>query len=74
MAMTVRRIVIIFDKKGGKEGPPKWWCQHPHCHHGTEFLTVALFHQHDAHRIPMQELVQRTAHVTHKTEVASDAG
>ncbi len=70
--MTIRRIVTIFDRVDTHSR--KWVCQHPNCNHQTKFITVALLHQRDAHAILLRDLVQRTAHITHKTEVVTDAG
>jgi hypothetical protein len=74
------RVVTKFDTLDAQD-EPAWMCQQGdideptiQCNHQTRFVTVALFHQHDVHGIPMRELEQRTAHIMHKTETATDAG
>jgi hypothetical protein len=77
----VNKLVATFDRPMSIKYPtqkisdkPVWICAHRACLHYAEFATVALFHQHETHKIPMHELELRTAHIIHKTEAASDAG
>lgn len=63
----MNKILTKYDYRSKVEPHPghaEWLCQE--CDHGTTFLTVALFHQHDEHGIPMHELEVRTAFIRRK--------
>ena len=40
-----------------ESGKKVWVCWRTECSHTSEFMTVAIFHQHDEHEVPMEDIV-----------------
>jgi len=47
---------IILTKFEVVDGNVRWTCQQENCSHSSEFMTVAIFHQHDTHNFPMENV------------------
>jgi len=47
----MKNILTRFELVNGNV---RWACQQENCNHSSEFMTVAIFHQHEEHKLPME--------------------